>query len=345
LIIKTIKINGFRNLENLELSFSKNRNLVHGMNGAGKTSILEAIFIPTYGKSFLSRKKSELVNHNSEEFSIRLTTDNTICTTQISALYNNRLSLLLNDKKTTIFEINNYLYPVLFSSSDYNLYLENKPHTRKMIDRFIFGVDSLYIRYLLSYNRALKQKNCLLKSSRNSHELRSWNKTLSELCKNIMEIKMTFIHKLDTEIKMKFEKDLSISYKPSLSIDNTIPDLDADSIFDRLEAVKQTELKYRRSMLGPHLDNFDIRLDRQPLRIYSSGEKKINLLMIYIAFIELFKKTKNEYPVFLLDDFDTAIDPGNIDFLVENYPEMQVIATSVNRNTHFDNLIELKKEN
>jgi recombinational DNA repair ATPase RecF len=52
-----------------------------------------------------------------------------------------------------------------------------------------------------------------------------------------------------------------------------------------------------------------------------------------------------EYPVFLLDDFDTAIDAKNIDFLMKNYPEMQVIATSVAKNQDFDRLIELIKEN
>jgi recombinational DNA repair ATPase RecF len=67
--------------------------------------------------------------------------------------------------------------------------------------------------------------------------------------------------------------------------------------------------------------------------------------MLYIAFIELFKRQKNEYPVFLVDDFDTAIDVENIDFLIKNYPELQVIATSVNKNNGFNRLIELRKEN
>ena len=341
MIIENLKIKGFRNLINADISFCNSRNLIHGRNGTGKTSILEAIFLLAFGKSFLNRKKTEMVNINSDQFFIRLNSINPYGTNRVAAGYKNRLTLYLNEKKSNIFEINDYLYPVFFSSSDYNLYIENKPYTRKMIDRFVFGVDSLYIRYILRYNRALKQKKYLLKTSRNLSELRSWNTIICELSEKIVGIKMKFIEGLNVEIKNKFDTHLTVGYKPSLKIDKGIS---RGSFFEQLETAAPTELKYQRSMIGPHLDGFDIQLHSKPLKIYSSGEKKIHLLMIYISFIELFKKIKKEYPVFLVDDFDTAIDENNIGFLVENYPEMQVIATSVHKNSGFDKSIELKKE-
>ncbi|MGD2091987.1 MAG: DNA replication and repair protein RecF [Candidatus Aminicenantes bacterium] len=342
MIIEYLKLNGFRNLKNYEISFCKNRNLIYGLNGVGKTSLLEAIFLLAFGKSFLNRKKSDLVNHNSNEFLIRLTCAHPHGFSHLSASFHNRFSLFLNKKKTNIFEINHYLYPVFFSSSDYNLYIENIPYTRKMFDRFIFGVDSLYIRYILGYNRALKQKNYLLKTTQNITELRSWNKIISELAEKIVGIKMKFIEKLNTEIAGKFDRDLTVHCRPSLQVDQGIS---RSSFLQQMESLQESELKVQRSLLGPHLDGFDLLLNSKPLKFYSSGEKKIHLLMIYISFIELFRKVKQEYPVFLLDDFDTAIDAKNIDFLMKNYPEMQVIATSVSINPDFDRLIQLKKEN
>jgi len=311
------------------------------MNGTGKTSILEAIFLPAFGKSFLSRKKAEMINTGSDEFIIRMTSVNSNGANRLAAGYKNRLSLYLNEKKTSIFEINNYLHPVFFSSSDYYLTIESKPHTRKMMDRFIFGVDSLYIRYILGYNRALKQKNYLLKTGRNISELRSWNKIISELSVKIVGIKMKFVERLNLEIKNKFDMPLTVGYRPSLNIDQGISEA---VFFQQLETLQQAELKYQRALKGPHLDGFDIRLHSKPLKFYSSGEKKIHLLMIYISFIELFKRIKKEYPVFLVDDFDTAIDDKNIGFLIENYPKMQVIATSVHKKNGFDKSIELKTE-
>ena len=129
MIIKNLKIIGFRNLKNIQVSFGKNKNLIYGLNGAGKTSILEAIFLPGFGKSFLNVKKSEIVNDNSNFFSIRLSTEdmnNNGQENNISVHYANdksKFTLLLNDKKSNIFEINKYfthccsLHPIITSIS------------------------------------------------------------------------------------------------------------------------------------------------------------------------------------------------------------------------------------
>ncbi len=342
MIIEKLKITGFRNIKALEVLFATTGNLIYGSNGAGKTSIMEAIFLMAFGKSFLNRKKSELINYQSDQFAIQLTAKNDRCSNHISCHQKEKYSLLLNDKKSNIFEVNQYLFPVFFSSSDYNLYIENSPYTRKMMDRFIFGVNTLYIRHLLGYNRALKQKNFLLKTTRNKSELKSWNIIISESAAKLIGIKMWFIDALNLEIKHKFNNALEIEYRPSLNVQEGIS---ADAFYKQFETLTNKEVTYHRSLLGPHLDRFDLLLKKKPLGFYSSGEKKIHLLMIYISFIELFRKIKSEYPVFLVDDFDTAIDAKNISFLIDHYPEMQVIATSVNKNEHFAQLIHLEKEN
>jgi len=343
MIIENVKIKGFRNIKEFDLDLSPGSNLIHGQNGAGKTSILESLFLLAFGKSFLNRKKKELLNYHSDQFIVKaVVTNSKLGENQVTGHFQQHLTLHLNEKKSNIFEINNVVYPVFFSSADYNLYIENKPHTRKMMDRFIFGVDALYIRYLLSYNNTLKQKNQLLKTTRNLTELRSWNKILSELAAKLVGIKMTFVRKLNQEIETKFGKQLQIQYKPSLDIEKGVED---SLFFEQIESMRERELHTCRAMAGPHLDGYALRLNKIPLNHYSSGEKKINLLMVYISFIELFKKIKSEYPVFLVDDFDTAIDAKNISFLIENYPSMQVIATSVNHNSRFHHLVELAKEN
>ncbi|MFC2155439.1 DNA replication/repair protein RecF [Acidobacteriota bacterium] len=342
MIIENLKITGLRNLKKVAYSFCKNKNLVYGLNGIGKTTILEAIFIAGFGKSFLNVKKSDLVNYEEDSFLINLSCRNPFGDYKISAFYNNKFSLLLNGKKTNILEASKYIYPVFFSSSSYNLYIESKPYIRKLINRLIFGVYALYIHYILSYNKALRQKNYLLKTRRNSAELSSWNKIISEFSAKIGGIRMEFIVKLNSEIKRKYGDRLKIKYSPSFG---TGSEISQEACFYELEKLKEREIKYSKSLKGPHLDNFEIHLDSRNLKFHSSGEKKINLLMVYISFIELFKKERNEYPVFLVDDFDTAIDSKNIDFLMENYPDLQVIATSVNKNSRFEKLIELGKEN
>ena len=348
MIIEELKLNGFRNLKQCQVSFCKHKNLIHGNNGAGKTSILEAIFLLGYGKSFLNVKKSDILNDNSHQFTLHLSASNPYGRqNSISAIYKEKFSLFLNNKKSDIFEINNYFYPIIFSSSNYNLYIESITYIRKLLDRFIFGIDPLYIHYLLSYNRALKQKNYLLKTKQNIEEITSWNKIISEMSEKIVDIKKRFVDMLNNEITNKFDNDLGINYTPSFDIDTGSHEkkISRMHFFKQLEKRKPSEIVYKRSLIGPHLDHFQVNLNNKNLKYYSSGEKKINLLKIYIAFIELFKGLKNEYPVFLMDDFDTAIDDKNIDFLIKSYPELQMIATSVNKKNGFDQFIELRKEN
>lgn len=345
MIIEKLKTNGFRNLKNFHIQFSKKKNLIYGLNGAGKTSVLEAIFLLSFGKSFLNVKKTDILNNKYNQFTIHLNVSKKNSNkNNIAALYNkNKLSLFLNDKRSNVFLINRYLYPVIFSSSNYNIYIESKTYTRKMIDRFVFGIDPIYIHYLLGYNRALRQKNYILKTKQNIDEISSWNKIMSEMSEKIIGIKMKFIDRFNKEIKNKFNSGLRIIYNPSFNINRE--NISKDFFLGQMQKKMQMEILCRRSLIGPHLDNFEMHLNTKHLKFYSSGERKINLLMIYISFIELFKRIKNEYPVFLVDDFDAAIDDKNINFLIENYPDLQVIATSVNKNKGFDQLIELIKEN
>lgn len=345
MIIDKLKITGFRNLEKEEFSFSPISNLIHGVNGAGKTSVLEAIFLLAYGKSFLNRKKADLVNDRSDHFAIHLYSSGPGGSNVITGFYqhNKKFALRLNQKSTGIFQINHCLYPVFFSSADYHLYIESMPYTRKMMDRFIFGIDSLYIKHLLSYNNVLKQKNQLLKNDGRTAELRSWNRIIGELSEKIVGTKMAFVEKLNTEIHEHFEKRLEVIYEPSFDIEQGISQ---QQFFQQLQELEPIETRSRRCLKGPNRDRYHIRLNNKHLKMYSSGEKKINLLMVYIAFIRLFKLEKKEYPVFLIDDFDVAMDSRNISRLIESYPEMQVIATSVNRHTDFSRFIQLmNKEN
>lgn len=66
--------------------------------------------------------------------------------------------------------------------------------------------------------------------------------------------------------------------------------------------------------------------------------------MLYMAYIDLFRRARGEYPVLLLDDYDAVMDERNLEFVLDHFPAMQVIATSVAANERFERRIELKKE-
>jgi len=85
----------------------------------------------------------------------------------------------------------------------------------------------------------------------------------------------------------------------------------------------------------------EIIFNKRALSLFSSGEKKINLLFIYLSYIDMFLSYRGEYPVFLVDDYDIAMDEKNTERLISNYPEMQIIATSVRNNKNFETILKL----
>jgi DNA replication and repair protein RecF len=345
LVVKNLQINGFRNLNKFSIHFCDLKNLIHGVNGSGKTSIIEALYLLGFGKSFLPVSKQEMVNFDSSGFYLQADMVAQSGENSLLASYDKKFTLKLNNEKGSLAEIGKYLYPLFFSSLNYNLFIDHNSYFRKMIDRFIFGVHALYLHHILRYNHMVKQKNYLLKKLAkpiNNAELDSWNKLLSEAGFEIVKKRMSFINQLNNEIKEAFASELVINYYPALISNH---DISESSIFNDLYLMKNSEIKCKRCLLGPQRDHFSVMVSGKKLQLFSSGEKKKHLIMVYLAFINLFYRSKNDFPVFLIDDYDVALDGKNLNFIIDHFPRMQIIATSVTKNDKFENLFELGKEN
>ncbi|MBN2400681.1 DNA replication/repair protein RecF [candidate division KSB1 bacterium] len=345
MVVKNLQINGFRNLKKFNIRFGDLKNLLYGVNGSGKTSIIEALYLLGFGKSFLQANKQDMTNFNSSGFFIRADIAGKSGVNTLNASYEKNFAMQLNNEKSPLAEIGKYLYPLFFSSLNYNLFIDHNPHFRKMIDRFIFGVHALYLHHILRYNHLVKQKNFLLKKLGkpiNNSELDSWNKLLSVTGFEIVKKRMSFINQLNNEIKASFSSELKINYLPSLLANKEISET---SLLRDLQLVKNAEMKYRGCLLGPQRDRFALMVSDKKMQLFSSGEKKKHLLIIYLAFINMFYRAHNDFPVFLIDDYDVAMDFKNLNFIIDHFPQMQIIATSVAKNDKFDDSFELGKEN
>jgi DNA replication and repair protein RecF len=345
LVVKNLQINGFRNLNKFIIKFGDLKNLIYGVNGSGKTSIIEALYLLGFGKSFLQVSKQEMISFNGSGFYIHAELVNKSGENSLSASYEKKFKLQLNSEKGSLAEIGKYLYPLYFSSLNYNFFIDYNPYFRKMIDRFIYGVHALYLHYILRYNHLVKQKNYLLKKLGkpiNNSELDSWNKLLSEIGFEVVKKRMNFINQLNNEIKETFASELEINYYPALLTNHEISEA---SFLNDLHLIRNSEIKCKCCLLGPHRDRFVLMVSGKKLQLFSSGEKKKHLIMVYLAFINLFYSSQNEFPVFLIDDYDVALDEKNLNFIIDHFPKMQIIATSVLKNEKFGNLFEIGKEN
>ena len=344
MFIKRLRLLNYRNLVSFETRFQSRKNLIFGPNGTGKTSVLESIYLLGFGKSFLNVNRDELVNERADRFSALVDIQNQRNENCIRGEFAEKsLHLFLNEHATNMGEISGYLYPIVFSSHTFQIYVDYLPWLRRLVDRFIFGVRPLYLHYILGYNKALKQKNHLLKNRSQTvdiSEIDSWNRILAETGCKLIDERMKFVSQLNGENDGRFGQALKIVYHPSLLSGGAISE---SSFFHDLKSLVPQELKRKRSLIGPQRDHYEILLHGRKLNLFSSGEKKKFFLMLYFSYIGLYEKVKKEYPILLIDDFDSALDRENLDFLVDHYPDMQVLATSVNPNDKFDHFIELKR--
>ncbi len=341
MFLKDIFISNFRNLINVNLNFVKGKNLIFGLNGSGKTSILESIYVLTTGKSFLNVRRKEVVNYNKDNFFIKTNLLKNNELNELKCSYfkdSNKFFVLLNEKKTNPLEVKEIIFPVFFSSSGFLDFVMNKKVKRKTIDRLIFGVNSLYLHYILRYNKALKQKNFILKHGSVINQLYVWNKVLAEMGIKIMKIRKEFIDKINKELFNKFD-NFKLDYIPNISLSNS----SIDEYYNRLNSDIMNEINYKRTLNGVHLDDYIFYYKTNDLKYHSSGEKKLNVFKFYISYINLYIKVNNELPVFLIDDFDTSMDEFNVRYITDNYPDIQIIATSVNDHSKFNYRIDINK--
>lgn len=338
--IQNVLIEGFRNLCLWKGDFSQKSTIIYGRNGAGKTSILEAMYVLGIGKSFRESNKKRMIGYDFQSYKLNCTVFSKSGSICVENFFDNKTSIKIYDKICTLSDIQKYYVPMFFSSEYCHNILSNSQFRRKFFDRLIFGLDSLYLSVLLRYNRTIQQKNQLLKHFSGNKELESWNRVLCDMIVSINRSRKNIIDNLNVVLKKKVGDNLH------LVLNSSIPMESEDDVFDYLMSSINVEKKYRTSVFGPHRDKFEI-LNAKGLSVStnSSGEKKVLLFFLYLSFFELFFSIREEYPVFLIDDFDAALDDENKKILFSLNNEMQIIASSVNKYSHFDKALYLNKEN
>src|SRR5690554_5404596 len=201
-MITSIELRNFRNLENYKVDINKPLVVIQGLNGVGKTSILEAIYFAATTKSHRSNNEKDMILYNKPYLSVKLTEDNN--------LYEIVLS---NDgKRTTIDKsevrkISDYigrLSVVMFAPEDLMLIKGSPGERRYFLDIELMQVSKTYLRNLNTYKKILKQRNALLKKNKNLTDYTFLNilgEQLYDVGIQIFDERQKFIEALNQKFK------------------------------------------------------------------------------------------------------------------------------------------------
>ena len=328
MIIKSIKLTNFRNHTSFLLECHDETSLILGDNGFGKTSVLEAIYILTQGKSFRATDP-DILKHGADYYRIEL------------EYQNGEKTIATYDGKTKNFHILDQKYKrlpkknkypiVLFLPSDLNLISHAPSRRREYFDRIFSEFNDNYSNYLSKYEKALRQRNELLKNESTSKEdVFSWNLMLSKYGTLISNLRAEFTKDLNDKLTSTYRSisknrdQLDLIYQTELTTKNE------SSFLKNLEQDFQKDLIVGHTTFGVHHDDYIFNFN-QNLAVSSASRGETRSIILALKFIEanlIFQK-QTLRPIILLDDVFSELDSTHRESLTKNFKDNQVIITSV----------------
>lgn len=321
--LKNIRLRQFKNYRQVSLGFSDEVNCFLGLNGAGKTNLLDAIHYLCLTKSAFNSIDQHQVLHGEGFFSVKGS----------FLMGKKSLDLLcsLENGKKKQFQLNGKPYDkmsehiglipvVLIAPDDSTLIKDGSEERRKFFDSMLSQLDQAYLQLLLRYQHCLKQRNALLKAFHETGRkdtvlLEPYNKELIRLSREIHELRLSFIKEFIPLVCNHYEA-LSNS-KESIHIAYQSDVGEADFERDFLAGI-DLDILLKRTKLGIHRDDYEFTIDGHPLKKFGSqGQQKSFLIGLKLAQFDVFNNKKNQKPLLLLDDIFDKLDDQRIGQLMK----------------------------
>lgn len=335
--IERLTLKFFRNYESAQLEFSPYTNVIYGNNAQGKTNILEAIYLFSQGRSHRAKSDRELIKFGEDfaRLAIEFKDNERSYNGQMQLMSRGRKAVSINHVHITKLSfLMNYLNVVMFSPEDLELVKGSPAIRRRFIDSCVSQMYPSYLAALIDYNKALNQKNSLLKMMRingikNDATLEIWNEQLAYNGAKIMQNRVEFlkyINSLSKKIQNEISgESLEIRYLPSIKIQS----ISEKDFFEYLMSKSKRETEAATSMYGVQRDDIEIFVNDKEARFYASqGQQRTAALSLKMAQAEYIHSLKGEYPVMLLDDIMSELDINRRMYLSEKIRDKQVLITS-----------------
>ncbi|MDI6601540.1 MAG: DNA replication/repair protein RecF [Thermoanaerobacteraceae bacterium] len=346
--IKEIELNNYRNFKHFILNLDMGINIILGKNAAGKTNILESIYLLSRGKSFRTSRLNELINHEENNFfvGIRALRKSGEFLARFGYSDDGKKQIKINGMDIgKISELLGNIYTILFTPEDLYIVKGNPEQRRNFIDEALLQLRPNYTYDLMRYYRVLKQRNNLLKNIAKKPSLRytlnSWDEQITEYGIKLASMRSRFVDILAStaaEIHKNLSGGEKLDIKYMVNFGNNI-----DSYRDLMRESIDRDIAYGLTTIGPHRDDIKILLDGRNVKSFSSqGQQRTIALSLKLSEIRIIQDEIGESPIFLLDDVFSELDDDRKGYILENINGIQSIITANEVHVHGDwNAIKL----
>ena len=339
--IQKLQLKNFRNHVNLNIDFNTKTTLIVGNNGIGKTNILEAIHLLASTKSLRTNYDREMISHNENIAHIAAQAlisgeQNKLELTLVkSEAFQNASSkrAKFNGVKKAMNDFAGKLNSVLFSPSDIEVFAGTPANRRKYLDSIFFQIDNEYKRAHRDFTKAVKQRNKLLETIRETGKgldlIHFWDEKVTDTGEIMQKKRGELIEFINENIKKHATlvngKNASVEVEYARSTINQA----------RILYYKEREIAAARTLIGPHKDDFIIKLNNYPIAVYGSrGQQRSTLLALKLCEIDFLTQKTGHRPILLLDDIFSELDERHKDAVWNVVNMQQTIITSAEELTY-----------
>lgn len=343
--IESLRIADFRNLTTAVLTpCSQGLNIIHGQNGSGKTSLLEAIHFIGTGKSFRHASSQRLIRHEADQFNLFahiLSDSQRQIPIGMERASTGTTRIRVAEKETiTMAELAAVLPLRVMDSQSHNLLEAGPVFRRKYLDWGLFYQFEGFLTVWRQFERVLKQRNSLLKERRLKLELDSWTEELVKYGLELTDYRRQYVKRLlpylsEASQRLLGMPDLQVCYHPGW---NEEEDYAAALAGDYLN-----EYRFGHTQLGPHRADLDIFIDTIPVKHFlSRGQQKLLVCAMILAQGMLLAEQGNKRVIYLVDDLPSELDKPGRERLLSVLAEQQtqIFITAIEKETICDLVID-----
>lgn len=333
--LRAIFLKNFRLYKEAVFEFTPKVNVICGPNAQGKTSLLEAIYFLMTGRSFRTAQASDLIRQGASFFHIEASFIKHGIEQKLHIHYNGKERKIKHN--ATSYSSSLALLGLMSGTvmhPDDAAIVKGPPATRRhLLDLQLAQVDPLYVYYLTRYERAMRQRNHLLRA-RTVASMDSWEQEMANAAAYIVPQRARVADDLQQRGKMLYRhlcggtEALSLHYKAHGAGDSSLFDGEAlrNLYRDQFLRHRPREMELGATLSGPHKDDLIIALDDNEVRTFASeGQQRSCVVALRLAEWDRLQTVSNEKPLMLVDDLGMSLDSSRRSQLLSHFSTLEQV--------------------
>lgn len=310
--IESLHISNFRNIISAKLNCASHFNLFYGDNAAGKTSLLEAIYYLSAGKSFQTREHEIIIRDNENHFVLFAKLDSESGGTEIGLQKSRDGSRIIRMNETTlssIAQLTSQLPLQWIGVNSHRILIDGPRIRREFIDWGLFHTNPAFFSLWKQYQQVLTQRNAALKTRASFNEIHAWNIELASAGEALHTVRNLYI--IDF---IQYFNDIVNSFLNSMIISTSYISGwdDQFSLYECLERNLSREYQIAHTISGPHRADLRLLVDELPAEDrLSQGQQKLVSYALRLAQGLHLQAVTSKKPIYLIDDLPSELDIDN----------------------------------